>query len=178
LLISGIYQPVYGGQWPGALKVVATGWQFSSIADFESGDTYTPYNNTGSSAFDYDGPNLLNMVRNPNIGHFDKTFARQFNTAAFTVPPNYVKGLTQTGVIRGPGQLNEDLSAAKNFAIYDRLRLNFRADMFNAFNHTQWTNVCNTDPFCYDNSGNQVPFGQVSAGKEGRIMQMGAKLEF
>ena len=28
------------------------------------------------------------------------------------------------------------------------------------------------------NSGNQVPFGQVSAGKEGRIMQMGAKLEF
>jgi Carboxypeptidase regulatory-like domain len=178
LLISGIYQPVYGEHWPGALKVAATGWQFSSIADFESGDTYTPYNNTGSSAFDYDGPNLLNMLHNPNIGHFDKTFARQFNTAAFSVPPNYVKGLTQTGVIRGPGQLNEDLSAAKNFAIYDRVRLNFRADMFNAFNHTQWTNVCNTDPFCYDNSGNQVPFGQVSAGKEGRIMQMGAKLEF
>jgi hypothetical protein len=118
------------------------------------------------------------MVKNPNIGHFDKNFSRQFDTTAFTVPPNDVKGLTQTGVIRGPGQLNMDLSAGKTFAIYDRLNLNFRADVFNAFNHTQWTNVCNTEPFCYDNSGNQVNFGTVSAGREGRIMQLGAKLQF
>lgn len=106
-------------------------------------------------------------------GHFDKNFARQFDTTAFTVPPNDGKGLTQTGVIRSPGQLNMDLSVGKTLAIYDRLNLNFRADVFNAFNHTQRTNVCNSEPFCYDNSGNQVSFGTVSAGREGRIMQMG-----
>jgi hypothetical protein len=94
------------------------------------------------------------------------------------VPPNDVKGLTQTGVICGPGQLNMDLSAGKPFPIYERLNLNFRADVFNAFNHTQWTNVCNTETFCYDNSGNRVNFGTVSAGREGRIMQLGAKLQF
>ena len=81
-------------------------------------------------------------------------------------------------MIRGPGQLNLDLSAGKTFDIYERLHLNFRADVFNAFNHTQWTNVCNTDPCCCDNSGNQVNFGTVTAGKKGRIMQMGAKLQF
>src|SRR5579859_4571460 len=177
-LLSGIYQPVYGTSWPKAIKTVATGWEISSIANFESGNTYTPYNGTGSSAFDYDGPDLLTTVRNPNIGHFDKSFSRQFDTTAFTVPGNYVKGQSSTGEIRGPGQLNVDASLAKNFKLQDRFDTNFRADFFNAFNHTQWSSVCSTDPFCFDSSGNQVPFGQALSGKEGRIMQLGVKLSF
>ena len=178
LLASAIYEPTYGSTWVPVVKAVATGWQLSMIGNFESGNTYTPYNTTGTSANDYDGPDLLNMVRNPNIGHFDKSFSRQFDTTAFTVPDNYVKGNSATGVIRGPGQLNFDLSAAKNFAIYERLHANIRADMFNAFNHSQWTNVCSTEPFCFDNSGTQVPFGQVLAGREGRILQLGGKIQF
>ena len=105
LLASAIFEPVYGTQWQSVLKAVATGWQISTIANFESGNTYTPLNSTGSSAFDYDGPDLLNMDRNPNKAHFDKTFSRQFDTAAFSVPGNYVKGNSATGVIRGPGEL-------------------------------------------------------------------------
>jgi Carboxypeptidase regulatory-like domain/TonB dependent receptor len=178
LLVSAIYEPTYGSTWVPAVKAIATGWQISMIGNLESGNTYTPYNTTGSSANDYDGPDLLNMVRNPNIGHFDKSFSRQFDTTAFTVPDNYVKGDSATGVIRGPGQLNFDLSAAKNFAIYERLHANIRADMFNAFNHAQWNNVCSTEPFCFDNSGTQIPFGQVLAGKEGRIFQFGGKIQF
>jgi hypothetical protein len=160
------------------LKGVATGWQTSTIINLESGSTYTPYNNTGSSASDFDGPNLLNTNSNPNIGHFDKSFSRQFDTSAFSVPDNYVKGRSATGVIRGPGQMNVDLSAAKNFAVREFLHVNIRADFFNAFNHSQWTGVCSTSPSCFDNNGNEVPFGQVLSGKEGRILQLGAKLVF
>jgi hypothetical protein len=160
------------------LKGVAAGWQISTIINLESGNTYTPYNNTGSSAFDFDGPNLLNMDRNPNIGHFNKTFSRQFDTSAFSVPGNFVKGRSGTGVIRGPGQFNVDLSAAKNFTIREFLHANIRADFFNAFNHPQWTNVCTTSQSCFDANGNQVPFGQVLSGREGRIVQLGAKLVF
>ena len=178
VLFSTIYEPVYGQNWEPVLREVATGWEISAIANFESGNTYTPYNATGSSAFDYDGPDLLNKDRNPNIGHFAKSFSSQFDTTAFSVPANYVKGNSATGVIRGPGQLNVDLSTAKTFSVYDNLHANFRADFFNAFNHSQWTGTCTTNPFCYDNSGNQVPFGQVLSGKEGRILQLGAKLMF
>jgi hypothetical protein len=177
-LASAIYQPRYGTQWNRLLKDVATGWEISTIVNLESGNTYTPYNNTGSSAFDFDGPDLLNMDRNPNIGHFNKAFSQQFDTSAFSVPANFVKGRSATGVIRGPGQLNADLSAAKTFALNDFLHANVRADLFNAFNHSQWTSVCSTDPSCFDASGNQVPFGQVLSGREGRILQLGAKLAF
>jgi hypothetical protein len=175
---SAIFQPIYGTNWNPVLKGVATGWQTSTIINLESGSTYTPYNNTGSSASDFDGPNLLNTNSNPNIGHFDKSFSRQFDTSAFSVPDNYVKGRSATGVIRGPGQMNVDLSAAKNFAVREFLHVNIRADFFNAFNHSQWTGVCSTNPSCFDNNGNEVPFGQVLSGKEGRILQLGAKLVF
>jgi hypothetical protein len=135
---------------PRALKLAATGWELSSIADFEI-RRQLHLITTPAQAPSITMANLLNMVKNPNIGDFDKSFARQFDNTAFTLPPNDVKGLTQTGVI---------------------------PDVFNAFNHTQWTNVCNTGPYCCDNSGNQVNFGTVTAGKEGRIMQMRAKLQF
>ena len=37
--------------------------------------------------------------------------------------------------IRGPGQARWDLSAIKNFPVNERVRLQFRADAFNACNH-------------------------------------------
>jgi hypothetical protein len=81
------------------------------------------------------------MDSNPNIGQFDKSFSRQLDTSAFSVPDNFVKGRSATGVIRGPGQMNVDLSAAKKFVVHDFLHANIRGDFFNAFNHSQWTGV-------------------------------------
>jgi hypothetical protein len=117
------------------------------------------------------------MDSNPNISQFDKSFSRQLDTSAFSVPDNFVKGRSATGVIRGPGQMNVDLSAAKKFVVHDFLHANI-GDFFNAFNHSQWTGVCSTSPSCFDNDGNEVPFGQVISWKEGRILQLGIKLMF
>jgi len=49
-------------------------------------------------------------------------------------------GTSGIGEIIGPDQNNWDLSVAKNTGIGERLRVQFRADFFNAFNHPQFAN--------------------------------------
>ena len=65
------------------------------------------------------------------------------NKAAFTrVPLSPVSNATirpgniGAGAVRAPGAWNLDFALAKNFAIGERARLQFRSDMFNAMNHT------------------------------------------
>jgi hypothetical protein len=190
---SGIWGPVYGNTWPGWAKVALTGWRISGIGTLESGDALTVQNGGpgtacpagdagtsicptgyGSSAQDGAGFDELNVSGNANIGHFKKTFSRQFDTSKFSVPRMNVRGNSGLGTVRGPGQNNLDLSIAKTFPIYETLHLEFRADAFNALNHTQWTGVNTT----YPSGSTQYPFGQVNGAREARIGQLGAKLVF
>ena len=111
---------------------------------------------------------------NPNLSHGQKSFSHQFNTAAFSVPPQNVPGDSGFGAVRGPGQNRADISLAKTFPLYETVHLEFRADAFNAFNHTNWNGVNTTYP-----SGNtQFPFGQVNGANEARIVQVAAKVVF
>jgi len=48
------------------------------------------------------------------------------------------------GIVRGPGQENWDIAFGKDISMGERLHAEIRADMFNAFNHTQWTGVDTT----------------------------------
>ena len=71
----------------------------------------------GASAEDGAGFDELNVSGHTNIGHFNKTPFRQFNTSAFSVPAMRVRGDSGLGTVRGPGQNNLDLSLAKTFPI-------------------------------------------------------------
>jgi len=114
------------------------------------------------------------MLRNPNFTHSKRSFAEYFDVNAFAEPPLGVRGTASPGIVRGPGQNNWDISFGKTLNFTERLHAEIRADMFNAFNHTQWTSV---DTVLNDTvSGDQ--FGQVTGGREGRIIQLGAKLVF
>ncbi len=85
-----------------------------------------------------------------------------------------VRGNSGLGTVRGPGQNNLDISLAKTFPIYGRFHLEFRADAFNALNHTQWTSVNTT----YPSTNAQFPFGMVTSAREARIGQLAAKVVF
>jgi hypothetical protein len=191
-VFSGIWAPVYGNNWPEALKSVGAGWRFSGIVTMESGDALTVTNGGpgtpcsvgtsaaqcptgyGSSAFDNAGFDEVNVVGSSGIGHFNKTAYRQFNTLAFAIPPTDVRGNSGLGTVRGPGQNNLDFSLAKTFQIYENLHFELRGDAFNALNHTQWTGVNTTFP----SGDSQFPFGMVNAAREARIGQIAAKLVF
>jgi hypothetical protein len=158
-----------------------TGWRISVIGTLESGDVLT-VNNVLTTAADYAGIDTLNIRpgESPNLSHGQKTFTQQFNVSAFSAPPNGVRGNSGLGTVRGPGQNNLDLSVAKTFPIYKTVHLDFRADAFNALNHTQWDAAQTTYPYGPSASGayGNIPFGQVSGAREARIMQLGFKLAF
>ena len=193
-VFSGIWQPKYGDSWAAWMKVPLAGWRLSGIMTLESGDALTVVNGGpgtacstsdagtalcptgyGSSAQDGAGFDELNVSGNPNtVSHGSKTFSRQFDISKFSVPAMNTRGNSGLGTVRGPGQNNVDLSLSKIFPIYERLHLEFRADAFNAFNHSQWTGVNTT----YPSGSAQYPFGQVNSAREARIGQLAAKIVF
>ncbi|MBV9268374.1 MAG: hypothetical protein JO061_19565 [Acidobacteriaceae bacterium] len=66
------------------------------------------------------------------------------NPGIYAIEPNYNEQLTvgtlgrNTG--RGPAFYQWDLSGMKNFALTERVKLQFRADLFNLLNHPNFAN--------------------------------------
>ncbi len=79
----------------------------------------------------------------------------------------------------GPGQWNADMSLFKNFKITERVGLQFRAEGFNVFNHTNFllasTAAGAGGPH---NRVDQGLFGQAGATLNSRNLQFGAKITF
>jgi len=192
-LFSGIWTPEYGKSWPAWTKVPLAGWRLAGIVTLESGEALTVQNGGpgtpclssdagtsicptgfGSSAQDGAGFDELLVSGNPNLSHGDKTFSRQFDTSKFSVPAMNVRGNSGFGTVRGPGQNRIDLSLAKTFPLSEKVHLEFRADAFNAFNHTNWSGVNTT----YPSGSAQFPFGQVNGAFEARIVQLAGKIVF
>jgi hypothetical protein len=94
-----------------------------------------------------------------------------FNTGAF-IPtddvPRGVYGNAGRGLISGPAMVNSDFSVLKDFAIREPLRIQFRAELFNAFNQVNFGR-----PTTAVNSG---AFGRLRSASDGRIIQFGLKL--
>jgi Carboxypeptidase regulatory-like domain/TonB-dependent Receptor Plug Domain len=62
------------------------------------------------------------------------------NACAFGVPANYTFGTSKNGSIRGPGYFNVDMSAFKDFHLFENHTVGFRFDAFNAFNIVSYGN--------------------------------------
>ncbi len=72
--------------------------------------------------------------------------------------------------MRGPGINNWDLSITKKTKIGETREVEFRAEFFNAFNHTQF--------FKIDDAGFSSTFGQVLNDRGPRLIQFGLKFYF
>lgn len=111
------------------------------------------------------------LVSNPNSGA-PHTFSQWFNTTAFVNPPSAAgpPGNTPRASIRGPGLQRWDFSLFKNTKVRERMNVQFRAEAFNIFNHTNFDLVRLTRQ-----SGS---FGQIIGTRDPRIMQLALKLYF
>lgn len=177
--------PLFRNATSRLLKAGLGGWQFSAIITEESG---APLNigYTGVKTVD-NGNTAASIISNsavrPNISgsiSYPKTVSQWFNTSVFSPPP-CVTGPDCYGnlgfdAVRGPGHNNFDLSLLKNFAFTERLRMEFRAEAFNAFNHTQFEGNSNTGGIS-TNLG-AADFGQVKNAYDGRQFQLALKLIF
>jgi hypothetical protein len=126
------------GRAPAAVDLIAGGWSVNGIATLRTGEpmSVTSRNNllnTGTN-------NWANNTCGGSIG-MPKNVNQWFDTNCFADPTDpYVFGNAGTGVLRGPGVVNFDLSVFKNFKIKERFQTQFRAEFFNAFNNPHFAN--------------------------------------
>lgn len=125
----------------GINRQVFGGWQVSGITTAQSGAPFTVYDNsTDFSGFNQssDRPDvigsgkLIQDNRNPDTA-FDTSFFSK-------TPPTGRVGTAGRDQFYGPGLVNYDFATAKAFPVTERIRLQFRADFFNLFNHTNFSN--------------------------------------
>jgi hypothetical protein len=127
------------------VRALAGGWQLSGVTAFQTGTPYgigysisgvSQQNITGSST---EGARVY-LLGNPNTGSSNPY--NRLNAAMVGAPQLGSIGL-ESGVnyLTGPGINDFDMSIQKQFTIKERVRLQFRADAFNVFNHTQFSGV-------------------------------------
>ena len=145
------------GDWNiGGIFTVDSGLPFSAMA---GGDVA----NTGG------GPQRAERIANAP-GSAPKTRQQWLNTQEFTVPAEFTFGNERRNDLIGPGYLNVDFNARKNFNI-ERLTMQFKAEFFNLFNRTQLG--------LPNNNVQSSAFGSItSASASGRQIQFGLKILF
>src|SRR5262249_48359648 len=101
-----------------------------------------------------------------------RTTASWFNTCAFAEVPAGVTrpGNSGRGAARGPGFGRWDLGVGKNIKIKEDVGFQFRAEMFNIFNHT--------NPLIVNTSRTNSLFGQVTNTRDPRLIQLGLKFYY
>jgi hypothetical protein len=118
------------------------GWQISGITTVQSGAPFTVYNGSADfSGFNqfYDRPDVIGTGK---LTQNNRNVDTAFDTAFFSkTPPTGRVGTSGRDQFYGPGLANFDFAAAKSFPLgTERLHLQFRADLFNLFNHTNFSN--------------------------------------
>jgi hypothetical protein len=168
LVLTYIYQLPFLRNQPGVIGKVLGGWQFSGLTNFQSGQP-TGLGVSGDISGTGQGARPI-WVANPNLPKDQRTITKYFNTAAIAVPPNGTWGNLGRNVLVGPGLNNWDLALSKNFKMTESMRLQFRSEFFNAFNHTQFSGLSTTF-----GTGN---YGYVTSTRSPRIIQLGLRLSF
>lgn len=170
-LFAGGYQSTWGAALPPLLKGFVHGWNVNLVTTFESGNAFRVFNGI-TSARDFE-PDLPNVSRNPNLPRGQRTFTRYFDIEAFSAPPQDVKGNAGANILRGPGINNWDISVSKIFNLRERTKIEFRGELFNAFNHTQWASIDRDF-----NTGQASTFGRVTGARDPRVVQFGLRVSF
>ncbi|MGB7549118.1 MAG: TonB-dependent receptor [Terracidiphilus sp.] len=154
-----------------ALDLALGGWHVGGIATVRSGFAFSPEmgydpSNTGSQ-----GLMRTDRIGNGSLSH--RSTSLWFNVNDFPVPTCYCFGTAGKNILEGPGEKSGDLSARKLFDITERLRLEFRAEFFNAFNHAVFAQP---DSFITDGPGAAGVI--TSTVLPQRQIQFATKLEF
>jgi hypothetical protein len=139
--ISATYElPLGNGKlWFGSARglgeKLAGGWQLNGIATLLTGFPFTPLvgsNRSGNGDTRNPDRPSLNPAFTGSI--ITRTQTQWFNPNAFVIPAAGTFGNLGRGVYTGPGLATLDVSLFKEFRIAERLKLQFRSEVFNALN--------------------------------------------
>lgn len=171
---------------------VLGGWSLNGLYSFATGEPFSVTSGVRTS-------NYSHVSRAEVVGALPgaslKTAAGVIgpvlftDASAFRIPAAGANGMGRN-LFRGPAFWNMDLAAQKTFAATERLRVEFRVEMFNVFNHVNFDN-----PGGASDGSNQITaanFGRVcceavapsstqniiQTGEAARVIQLALKLRF
>lgn len=159
----------FGSGMARGLDYVVGGWTVSTIATFSNGLPVfiTVPNRTGSPFVGH----RPNRVCGGELSGADIRSDKRFiDPSCFEVPERGFFGNSARAPVSGPGLNNFVIGIHKRFEITESSDLQFRAEMFNAFNHAQFRNP-------NGNAANRN-FGLVGGARQPRIVQLALKLVF
>jgi hypothetical protein len=154
-------------------------WQLNGIFTAMSGTPFTVFDSNDVSvqgqAPEISGfsSNRPNVVGNPNGPH---TATEWFNVKAFQAivqdPNSPVQQFGNEGrnVVRGPGYVNWDFSAFKNIRLTESKEFQFRGELFNVLNHTNFRLPVSDIE--------SATFGQIQSDVSPRVIQVALKFLF
>ena len=150
-------------------------WQFASIVTLQSGRPFTvallpeiDNSNTGRAALGFGANDRPNLVGDPSVS--DPSANRWFDTGAFAFPPFGSFGDAGRNIVEGQGFQNVNVALLKHVPLREGVRLQFRLEAFNAFNHV---NFDLPDSFL-----GSPTFGRILSSGTQRRLQLGLKLLF
>jgi len=179
------------------IRKLGSGWSISGIATLQSGLPFSILDSAAGALF---GPatlfttgSLAPSATLANAGRSGSVSSRVnefFNTSAFVPAPFVPNGGLISGkypvsggggtifgnlgrnILRGPDQQDLDVAVTKTTSLTDRVKLNFRWEIFNVLNRPNFANPSN-------DISTPSTFGVISAlTVNPRIMQYALKLQF
>jgi hypothetical protein len=191
------------GVHTGVLGALANGWSISGVTTIQNGQALTIEDSNAGTIFGtsagYTDSGIARAQMCPGVTYSDVASHGSiehrlggasggpgyFNPAAFCPAPVIGDGTgfgnSGMGIILGPGQFNFDFSVLKNTRITESTALQFRAEFFNIFNHTQFDNPNpNSIPYQPALPNVSAPnFGQiVNTSVNPRVIQFALKFIF
>lgn len=173
LVLSGVYQlPVGHGKAflsnSGKFTdFVAGNWSLGSIVGLYSGLPFHVMANGDIANVGGGGQRANRTGANP----YSRQGTQYLNAAAFTQPEQYTFGNESRNDLVGPAFKNVDMNLSKQFPLFREANLQFKAELFNVFNHTNYG--------IPDHVIGDTSFGQIqTAAGTGRVAQFALKLQF
>jgi hypothetical protein len=172
-VVSALWDLPVGG--PGAPKwqqLIVGGWQMSGIASAVSGSPLSVRSGIDNSftGIGGDTADVVGEWRLPDDRSKHEKLNAWFNTAAFVQNGPGTFGNTGINFMRGPGSVNIDYAAQKQFRITERHRLEFRASFYNMFNHANLGNPNTTR--------SNATFGRITSAGTPSVIELGARYAF
>jgi hypothetical protein len=176
---------------PGLAHRLLGGWQYSGITTFSTGSPFSVTystdnagvaNGVGSSSYaDIVGDPKAGVVQPAGTGTLGRLF---YNPAAYAAPTGLTFGDSGRNSLRNPDYINFDMGVFKHFAIKESTALEFRAEAFNVFNHTEWLPIGGqAGSFAGNNNSGNNTQGSTSflysgGVHEARVLQFALKFLF
>jgi hypothetical protein len=155
------------------LDQVVGGWRLAAIAAYHTGYWSTLGSNQNLGIFVNALPDVTGPVNNSKLHSLGKNLrlGPYFNTQnVVPVTQEAVQGNAAVQELANPGSADWDLSGYKGWTYRERYTLDFRADVFNAFNRANFYGL--------DAGVNDARFGLVTNANPGREIQLSLRLTF